>query len=76
MKKMRMNDKNIKNDMNAHYIEVNGTYMAVPRSFMWYRYNNHTNMWNGEIIPTNKTVSWVQSQETGYYIEVLSDNND
>ena len=54
-----------------HYVEVNGTYMVVPRCLMWYEYNTKTNMWNGKIVPMNKKVIWVPSAETGYYVEEL-----
>jgi alkylated DNA repair dioxygenase AlkB len=60
----------ITDNENRHYVEVNGTYLVVPRSLMWYRHNTKTNMWSGEIIPRDKQVTWVQ-QDNGYFVEKL-----
>lgn len=59
---------------DRHYVEVNGTYLVVPRSLMWYRHNTNTNMWSGEIIPRDKQVTWVQ-QDNGYFVEKIIDKN-
>jgi hypothetical protein len=68
-KEMKPRDKE-----DRHYVEVNGTYLVVPRSLMWYRHNTQTNMWRGEIVPVNKKVIWVQ-QDNSYFVEKLIDKN-
>jgi len=61
------------NNEDRHYVEVNGTYLVVPRSLMWYRHDTKTNMWRGEMVPVNKKVIWVQ-QDNSYFAEKLTDD--